>query len=147
MVMQRTLSILMTSDVLLVTLATQSWAGLASGLAAYERHEYQTAIKEFQSLADQGDSFAQFMLGYMHAHGEGVSQDYAEAARWFFQAAHKGNSAAQFNLGVLYDEGFGVGQDYAEAARWFRQAADRGNVIAQINMVYLYAKGHGYGMS
>src|SRR5512135_1979211 len=90
-----------------VCLVPPCLADLTGGLAAYERHEYQTAIKEFQALADQGDPFAQFMLGYMYAHGEGLAQDYAEAARSFLQAASKGNIAAQFNLGVLYDEGHG----------------------------------------
>ncbi|MDE3050019.1 MAG: sel1 repeat family protein, partial [Nitrospirota bacterium] len=46
-----------------VCLATPCWADLTGGLAAYERHEYQTAIKEFRSLANQGNSLAQFMLG------------------------------------------------------------------------------------
>ena len=33
-------------------------------------------------LAEQGDSTAQFNLGWMYHHGEGVPQDYTEAARW-----------------------------------------------------------------
>src|SRR5512138_3921672 len=129
--MRRSLFILLSLAVFMVSLVTPCRADLAAGLEAYERHEYQTAIKEFRPLADQGDSSAQFMLGYMYAHGEGLSQNYGEAVRWFHQAATKGNLAAQFNLGVLYDGGLGVRQDYEQAAHWFRQAADRGYATAQ----------------
>jgi hypothetical protein len=59
-----------------VCLVTPCWAVRTGGIEAYERRDYQTAFKEFRSLADQNDSFAQFMLGYMYAHGEGLSQDY-----------------------------------------------------------------------
>ena len=66
-----------------VCLVTPCWAVRTGGIEAYEHGDFQTAFKEFRSLAGQDDSFAQFMLGYMYAHGEGLSQDYAEAAWWF----------------------------------------------------------------
>ncbi len=50
-------------------------------------------------LADQGDASAQFNLGIMCGHGEGVPQDYAEAAKWYRLAAEQGNVKAQFKLG------------------------------------------------
>ena len=46
---------------------------------AYERGDYATVIELVRPLAEQGDAEAQSLLGFMHYHGEGVPQDYAEA--------------------------------------------------------------------
>jgi TPR repeat protein len=34
-----------------------------------------TALTEFKPLAEQGDTLAQFAIGYMYAYGQGVPQD------------------------------------------------------------------------
>ena len=112
-------------------------------IAAYDRGDYATALQIFRPLADQGDDFAQFVLGTMYSNGRGVSQDYAEALKWYRLAVDKGNSLAQFGLGFMYAEGHGVPQDYTEAARWYRLAADKGNVRAQNNLGVLYSNGQG----
>lgn len=78
--MRQSLSTVFLLALFSVYLVTPCWAVRTEGIEAYERGDYQIAFKEFRSLADQDDSFAQFMLGYMYAHGEGLSQDYAEAA-------------------------------------------------------------------
>ena len=50
-------------------LAAPAWAGLAEGIAAYERGDYETALQEFQPLAEQGNADAQFNLGLMYDDG------------------------------------------------------------------------------
>ena len=77
-------------------------AGFDKGVAAYERGDYATALKEFRVLAEQGDATAQFILGVMYHDGRGVTQDYKEAVKWHRKAADQGNALAQFNLGVMY---------------------------------------------
>ena len=47
----------------------------ASGAAFYNRGNYGTALKIFQTLADQGNPRAQSNLGIMYANGNGVVQD------------------------------------------------------------------------
>ncbi len=69
------------------------------GCDAYERGDYETALKEFRPLADQGDPLAQATLGLMYAEGEGVAQDYQEAVRWYRLAAEQGHASGQFSLG------------------------------------------------
>jgi len=69
------------------------------GCDAYERGDYDTALKEFRPLADQGDPLAQATLGLMYAEGEGVAQDYQEAVRWYRLAAEQGHASGQFSLG------------------------------------------------
>src|SRR5271166_678793 len=112
-------------------------------VAAYRKHDYASALRLLQPLADQGDASAQFNLGTMYANGEGVPQDFAEAAKWFRRAADQGHADGQFNLGAMYAEGLGLAQDYSEAARWYRKAADQGDAKAQANLGVLYANGLG----
>ncbi len=40
--------------VLLVVLASPAWAGWDEGIAAYERGDYATVLREFRVLAEQG---------------------------------------------------------------------------------------------
>jgi len=87
------------------------------GVAAYEKKDYAAALREWRSLAAQGNASAQSNLGVMYANGQGVTQDYKEAARLYGLAAAQGNASAQYNLGLMYDNGQGVTQDYKEAAR------------------------------
>lgn len=86
-------------------------AGFDEGMAAYQRGDYATALKEWRPLAEQGDATAQYNLGVMYRNGQGVPQDYKEAVKWYRMAAEQGHAFAQNNLGVMYDNGLGVTED------------------------------------
>ncbi len=45
---------------LLIGLAAPAWAGFAEGLAAHERGDYATALRELRPLAEQGNADAQW---------------------------------------------------------------------------------------
>ncbi len=94
-------------------------------MAAYQRGDYATAIRELRPLAEQGVAEAQFLLGVMYDKGLGVPQDYAEAVGWWRKAAEQGYAKAQYNLGVMYGNVLGVPQYYAQALMWFNLAASR----------------------
>jgi hypothetical protein len=47
---------------------------LEDASAAYQRHDYATALRVWRPLADNGDVAAQTRLGYMFANGQGVPQ-------------------------------------------------------------------------
>ena len=81
-------------------------------------------------LADQGNAFAQVMLGITYDNGDGVPQNYAEAVKWYRKAADQGLGEAQHNLGVMYEDGEGVPQDYVQAHVWFNLAAAQGDANA-----------------
>ena len=115
-------------------LTAPAWAGFDEGLAAYQRGDYATAIRELRPLAKQGNTNAQFNLGIMYSEGKGVPQDYAEAVKWHRKAAEQGDAEAQYNLGVMYGNGLSVPQDYAEAVGWWHKAAEQGQVEAQYNL-------------
>ena len=112
-------------------------------MAAYQRGDYATAIRELRPLAEQGNAEAQYGLGVMYEHGQGVPQDDAEAVKWYRKAAEQGEANAQFILGNMYDDGRGVTQDYAEALKWYRKAAEQGDAEAQYNLGVMYGNGRG----
>jgi len=93
------------------------------GLAAAQRGDFATALREWTPRAEQGDADAQLNLGRMYKKGDGVTQDYRTALKWYRLAAEQGILDAQTNLGAMYDNGQGVTKDYKVAVKWFRLAA------------------------
>ncbi len=90
-------------------------AGFEEGMAAYERGDYTTTVKEWWPLAEQGNATAQHHLAWLYLLGRGVPQDDQEAVRWFRRAAKQGDSDAQTNLESLYLLGDRIPQDVPEA--------------------------------
>ncbi len=111
---------------LLFMLAAPAWADYQAGVDAYERGDYETALKEWRPLAEQGDADAQFNLGVMYDMGLGVPQDYQEAMKWYWLAAEQGNTGAQNNLGFMYGNAQGVPKDYVLAHMWLNLVAAKG---------------------
>jgi TPR repeat protein len=96
-----------------------SWsADIDKGLAAAERGDYATALREWRPLAEQGDAIAQYNLGVMYDKGRGVVQDYGQAVKWYHRAAEQGDADAQIKLGLMYGLGDGVVEDYVTAHMW-----------------------------
>lgn len=103
-------------------------AGIAradAGAEALARGHHATALRIWSPAAEAGDALAQNNLGYMHEHGKGVPQNYAEAMVWYRRAAEQKLPQAQHNVGLLYHEGYGVSVNHSEALRWFHQAAEQ----------------------
>jgi uncharacterized protein len=52
-------------------------------------HDYTEAVNWYRRAADQGLAVAQFALGAMYAHGQGVPEDAVRAHMWLsLSAAH-----------------------------------------------------------
>jgi TPR repeat protein len=128
---------------IVVGLAAPAHADFYDGLEAYQRGDFAAALREWQPLAAAGNAEAQFQLGRLYAHGEGVARDERLAGEWYRKAAEQGHARAQNNLGVLHQEGRGVERDEREAARWYRLAAEQGRTTAQVNLARLYDEGRG----
>ena len=57
----------------------------------YTAGNFRRALSIYErDLAPLGDKYAQYMVGYMHLAGEGVSEDKVEALSWFRLAAERG---------------------------------------------------------
>ena len=70
----------------------------ASGLRAYERHDYHRAIRIWRRLAKRGHPQAQCKLGIMYHNGDGVSQNISKATQLYRRAAEQGDPEALFCL-------------------------------------------------
>ena len=131
--------------VVLIGLAAPASADTKACEDAYERKDYEAALKECRPLAEQGRAKAQYTLGIIYRWGLGVPQDYAEAAKWYRKAAERGHAAASFSLGEVYFfgnfSGKGVPEDKAEAVRWYRKAAEQGFDLAQFKLALMYDNG------
>lgn len=89
---------------------------------AFDRANYQTALKVWRDSADAGDPEAMNYVGEIYLKGLGTDPDYALAMTWFKKAADKGNDRARINLGYMYEEGLGVAKDEVQALNLYREA-------------------------
>lgn len=121
-----------------------SWsADFEKGQSAYESGDYQTAIAEWQPLADAGNPDSQFSLGLLYANGMGVPFDNDQALKWYRLAADQNHAAAQCNIAVMHANGWGVPQSDEEAFKWYSLAAEQGVTAAQISVAKMYSGGFG----
>lgn len=118
-------------------------ADFKTGLDAFAKKDYPTAVAEWTPLAEQGDATAQSHLGVLYALGRGVDQSYSTALKWFRAAAEQKHSQAEFNVGLIYARGQGVDQDLKEAVRWYALAASRKHRRAQNELGLMYRSGRG----
>lgn len=82
-----------------------SMAGMAEAVEAYvELCDFDFAFPEFKRLAEEGNTEAQFKVGWMYVNGQGVRKDLIQAAYWYKLAADKGHLAAKTNLPELTNE-------------------------------------------
>ena len=134
---------------LLLIFAAPLWADFKTGLAAYDRGDFRTALQEWLPVAQRGDANAQFNVGLLYATGKGVKQDLRQAADWYRKAADQGVGAAEYNLGVMYANGDGVPRDVHEAVKWLQKASDAGIPMGREELANLYgSKGiENYGKS
>jgi uncharacterized protein len=60
------------------------------GSRSYKAGHYQSALSRFTAAARWADKLAQFNIGVMHYHGQGVGRDLARASAWLQLAAERG---------------------------------------------------------
>lgn len=91
-------------------------------------------LNMYKKLADQGDVFAQYMLGFMYYIGKGsdsISKNYNKALELFQKASAQGESSASFNLAIMYQSGEGVTQNLTKAVKLYERAINQGHVPAK----------------
>ena len=98
---------------------------LVSTLVSANRAEAVETIHEstLQSLAEEGDANAQWMMGQSFLNPGAPADDAAEAFRWFRRAADQGHPLAQRDLATLYELGRGVEKNLHEAFFWYSLAS------------------------
>lgn len=101
----------------------QDCAKRGGEFVAFDRANYQTALKVWLPAAERGEAEAQNHVGEIYQKGLGSAPDYIQAAAWFEKAAQQGDARAQINLGHLYEKGWGVEKNPAKALNYYRLAS------------------------
>ena len=125
--------------------------------------ELKDSIAKIQKHVEEGEAWAQNLLGQKYEDGDGVDQSYQRAKELYELAAKPrgpesdpgpGYAMAQYNLGIMYENGLGLDQSYETAseyyeaaARYYEAAARQEHASAQLNLGLLYGKGQGVEQS
>ncbi|MDQ1363337.1 MAG: uncharacterized protein QG652_1198 [Pseudomonadota bacterium] len=101
---------------------------------------FQEAVLLLDTLAQQGDAEAQYMLAVMYRNGHGVDRDLPRAFGWFLKAAQNKHVKAQYEVGMCYLNGLGVAPDSAQSRVWLGKAAAQNYAQASEQLVLLSGK-------
>jgi len=124
-----------------------AWAGLGDGVEAFKRQEFALALREFSVLADQGDADAQYFLGSLYQHGDGVAKNIDKAIPWLEKATHQNHFGATNAVAVIYAGENKKVRDYDKAARYFKLVAKQDVPEAMYNLGLMFMYGLGIEQS
>ena len=123
------------------TLSISACNGRSEGIAAFNKHDFVTALRILEPLANKGDAEAQYLLGKMCA----VVTDQAKSIEWFKKSSEQGYAKAQAYLGIWYLKGLNVAQDKVKARELLQKAfstlkemAEKGDPESQYILSALY---------
>jgi TPR repeat protein len=120
---------------------------LDDALRAIEAGRHSQAAEWLLPLANGGIPAAQYRLGNLYYHGQGVIEDETMAVYWWKKAAAYGHSDSMFQLASAYLFGAEAARYVAdpdrEAAVWYFQAASAGHAEAQYHLGLLFLAGKG----
>ena len=109
-------------------------ADIKTGVDAWSRGDYSSAVNEWQGPAAKGDADAQFNMAQAYKWGKGLPQDLKKAELYYGKAAAQGHMRAADEYGLmLFDRG-----EHTMALPYVKQASERGDPRAQ----YLIAIAH-----
>jgi TonB family protein len=132
---------LLAFSVVLIGMSTGALADYDDGAMAYERGDFEAALREWLPLAKSGDERAQLNVGSMYLEGEGVEVDRKLALKWIRKAARQRFAPAQLSLGEMYEYGHGVEAEPGKAMNWYREAAQGGSPEAMMILSRRYLEG------
>ena len=111
----------------LAALAVPAMADVKTGVDAWARGDYATAVREWSDPAAKGDPDAQFNMAQAYRLGRGVEPNQKLAEAFYAKAAAQGHIKAADNYGLLL---FQDGRR-EEAMPYVTAAAERGDPRAQ----------------
>ena len=92
--------------------------------------ERDEAAEQLEQLAEDGDAYAQYIIGTAYRNGGLLIPDIAKAKKFLERAAEQEIDAAQYALGKLYLSGDADVHDPAKGIYWLKRSADNGNDYA-----------------
>ena len=154
--------LILISFLISISFIGSSYADFDDGLNAFNEKDFDKALYEFEPLAVQGNTDAQYYLGLILVNNR-APESYLDklksysivnnkkfykppnesAFNWLEKAAKGGNAKAQRELGLMYSRGAFIGRDYVKANEWWLKAALQGDVWAQQSVAFSFKKGEG----
>jgi len=99
------------------------------------------SVSELETLAQNGDKHAQYLMGKLWRDGPLLTPDSTNARYWFQQAAERGHSCAQYALGKLLLTDDVEVCDPEQGMHWLESAAQSGNSYAAYRLGKEYYRG------
>lgn len=97
----------------------------------FRNREYQQALFWYRKAAERDHAAAQYHLGYMYSHGDGVARDQHRALYWYQKAAEQDHADAQYQLGLIYVSEQSLKRDYYKGVYWLRRSMRQGHDKAE----------------
>jgi TPR repeat protein len=138
------LRFMLLAAIVILTLSPVTYAeSLSEVHRYYDQGDFALAADLAWPLAEAGDAGAQYMLGVLHATGQGVKLDCDIAAEWFKRSSDGGYTLAMFTFAQHYEQGVCVTKDLQEAFTLYEKAAYRKHPGAQYKLGWMYEQGRG----
>jgi TPR repeat protein len=101
--------------------------------------DYKQAFPTLLRVAQDGDAFAQNLVGYCFYSGFSVRRNRPTANYWFRLAAKGGSVEAMGNLALSCENGIGLPRDTQRAFTLYKRGAALGDAWCQCNLGCFYA--------
>ena len=103
--------------------------------------ERDEAAEQLEQLAEDGDAYAQYIIGTAYRDGGLLIPDTVKAQKLLERAAEQDLDAAQYALGKLYLSDDEDVHDPAKGIYWLKRSADNGNDFAAYRLGKEYLSG------
>ncbi|MCJ8319707.1 MAG: sel1 repeat family protein [Colwellia sp.] len=113
------------------------------GLYELNRGEFKAAMAQFEPLAMDGFSPAQYQLAMMYKNAQGTVKNINKAFELLTLAADQNDSDAQFDLSLMYSNGVATEKNLITAFQLMEKSATKGLASAQFNLAVMYSQGSG----
>ncbi|MCG7499825.1 sel1 repeat family protein [Vibrio sp. Of7-15] len=100
--------------------------------------DYRAALMQYQQLAEEGDSLAQFTAGLFYQLGWSVKPNQTKACQWFSKAAHQKIPMAQKKVGDCIVHYSWSEEHESSPLYWYQQAFESGIYEAGCDLGRLY---------
>ena len=108
---------------------------------SYPLEERDEAAEQLEQLAEDGDAYAQYIIGTAYRDGGLLIPDTAKAQKLLERAAKQDLDVAQYALGKLYLSDDADVHDSAKGIYWLKRSADNGNDFAAYRLGKEYLSG------
>ena len=108
---------------------------------SYPLEERDEAAEQLEQFAEDGDAYAQYIIGTAYRDGGLLIPDTVKAQKLLERAAEQDLDAAQYALGKLYLSDDADVHDSAKGIYWLKRSADNGNDFAAYRLSKEYLSG------